>query len=454
MKDTILTKIIKDKYEWITKLKKLYPLKSFNHKVNPSTRSFYHAISDNNKIEFILECKKASPSKGIICSDFDPINIASIYRHYASVISVLTEEKYFKGNLNFLRQVSQSINQPILCKDFIIDPWQIYLARLYQADAILLMLSILNDDNYCKLVTVAHHLNMGILTEVINNKERNRAISLKAKVIGINNRDLRYLSINLNRINVLSPKLPADINIISESGITICNKVRKISNYTNGFLIGSTLMAETNLITSLFKILLGANKVCGLTRTIDARASIESGAIYGGLIFIPGTPRVINENIAQNIISSAALHYVGVFSNNSIKKIVNITTKLAISILQLHGNENQNYIDILNQYLVSDGYLWKVFDIFNIILPINNLSKIDRYVLDNGGGSGKSFNWLLLNEIKLDNIMLAGGLTTANCIAATRLGCAGIDFNSKLEIEPGIKDHKKISTVFDTLRSY
>lgn len=182
MQDTVLAKIVADKYEWVAERKRLQPLESFRHQVQPSTRSFYHALS-GTRTAFILECKKASPSKGLIRADFDPVAIAGVYRHYASAISVLTDEKYFQGSFDFLRQVSRTVSQPVLCKDFIIDPWQIYLARLHQADAILLMLSVLDDDTYRELAAVAHSLNMGVLTEVISDDERQRAIALEAKVV-------------------------------------------------------------------------------------------------------------------------------------------------------------------------------------------------------------------------------------------------------------------------------
>lgn len=133
----------------------------------------------------------------MIRDDFDPARIAAIYKHYASAISVLTDEKYFQGSFDFLPIVSQIAPQPILCKDFIIDPYQIYLARYYQADACLLMLSVLDDEQYRQLAAVAHSLEMGVLTEVSNEEELERAIALGAKVVGINNRDLRDLSIDL-----------------------------------------------------------------------------------------------------------------------------------------------------------------------------------------------------------------------------------------------------------------
>ena len=173
-----------------------------------------------------------------------PAAIASIYKHYASAISVLCDEKYFQGSFDFLPIVSQVAPQPILCKDFTIDPYQIYLARYYQADACLLMLSVLDDEQYRQLSAVAHSLNMGVLTEVSNEEELERAIVLKAKVVGINNRDLRDMSIDLNRTRQLAARLGPDVTVISESGIHTYAEVRELSHFANGFLIGSALMEQ------------------------------------------------------------------------------------------------------------------------------------------------------------------------------------------------------------------
>ncbi len=190
MQETVLNKIVRDKAQWVAARKQQQPLASFQNEIVPSERSFYHALQ-GARTAFILECKKASPSKGLIRENFDPVEIASVYKDFASAISVLTDEQYFQGSFDFLPLVSKTVSQPVLCKDFMIDPYQIYLARHYQADAILLMLSVLDDEQYRQLAAVAHSLNMGVLTEVISEEELQRAVQLEAKVIGINNRDLR-----------------------------------------------------------------------------------------------------------------------------------------------------------------------------------------------------------------------------------------------------------------------
>ncbi|MBP2197906.1 bifunctional indole-3-glycerol-phosphate synthase TrpC/phosphoribosylanthranilate isomerase TrpF [Pantoea cypripedii] len=453
IKGTVLEKIVLDKAEWVEARKAQQPLTTFQNSLQPAERHFYDALR-GTRTAFILECKKASPSKGLIREDFDPATIAGVYRHYASAVSVLTDEKYFQGNFEFLPIVSAAITQPVLCKDFIIDPYQIYLARHYQADAILLMLSVLDDDQYRQLAAVAHSLKMGILTEVSNEEELERAIALEAKVVGINNRDLRDLSIDLNRTRQLAPRLGHGVTVISESGIHNYAQVRELSHFANGFLIGSALMEEDDLNAAVRRVLMGANKVCGLTRAEDARVAHEAGAIYGGVIFAAGSPRQVSTEQAQAVIAAAPLKYVGVFRNNSISDIVTQVTALNLFAVQLHGDENPAFVAELRQTLPANVQIWKALSIKDA-LPARDWPHVDRYVFDNGqGGTGQRFDWSLLQGQKLDNVLLAGGLSADNCVEAAQLGCAGLDFNSGVESAPGIKDASKIAAVFRTLRAY
>ncbi|MBV4411454.1 bifunctional indole-3-glycerol-phosphate synthase TrpC/phosphoribosylanthranilate isomerase TrpF [Enterobacteriaceae bacterium YMB-R22] len=454
MKDTVLAKIVSDKAVWLKARQQQQPLATFQNDIVPSTRSFYDALS-GTRTAFILECKKASPSRGVIRKDFDPARIAGIYKDYASAISVLTDEKYFQGSFDFLCVVSRNVTQPVLCKDFIIDPYQIYLARHYQADACLLMLSVLNDDQYRQLAAVAHSLNMGVLTEASNEEEIERAIRLKARVVGINNRDLRDLSVDLNRTRKLAPRLGPDITVISESGIGSYAHVRELSHFANGFLIGSALMGEDDLSCAVRRVLLGDNKVCGLTRAEDAYAAYNAGAIYGGLIFVPASPRAIDAPRARDIMAAAPLRYVGVVRDMPVSDAVSLAQSLGLSALQLHGREDQAYIDTLRAALPQGVAIWKALSVGET-LPPRSFSHVDRYVLDNGqGGSGQRFDWsLLAGASQLDNVMLAGGLGADNCVEAAKSGCAGLDFNSGVESAPGIKDANKLAAVFRTLRAY
>lgn len=350
MQETVLHKIVRDKEIWVAARKLQQPLASFQNDITLSQRDFYQALQ-GDKTVFILECKKASPSKGVIRDNFNPAEIAAVYKNYASAISVLTDEKYFQGSFDFLPQVSAVVTQPVLCKDFIIDAYQIQLARFYQADAILLMLSVLDDESYRQLAAVAHSLNMGVLTEASNAEELDRAIALGAKVVGINNRDLRDLSIDLNRTRELAPRLPAGVTVISESGINHYRQVRELGHIANGFLIGSALMSEPDLNAAVRRVLLGENKVCGLTRAQDAATAYHAGAVYGGLIFVDSSPRHVDIAQARAVISGAPLKYVGVFRDAQSDTIQNIAERLSLAAVQLHGHEDQTYINQLRDVL-------------------------------------------------------------------------------------------------------
>ncbi|QKJ87293.1 bifunctional indole-3-glycerol-phosphate synthase TrpC/phosphoribosylanthranilate isomerase TrpF [Paramixta manurensis] len=453
MQETVLNKIVRDKAVWVEARKAQQPLATFQNEVKPATRSFYDALQGTRTV-FILECKKASPSKGLIREDFDPATIAGVYKDYASAVSVLTDEKYFQGSFDFLPVVSAVLTQPVLCKDFIIDPYQIHLARFYQADAILLMLSVLDDAQYRQLAAVAHSLNMGVLTEVSTEDELERAIALEAKVVGINNRDLRDLSIDLNRTRQLAPRLTHGVTVISESGINNYAQIRELSHFANGFLIGSALMAEEDLNAAVRRVILGDNKVCGLTRAEDARAAHQAGAIFGGLIFADGSPRRIDIEQAKSLMVAAPLKYVGVFRNHDLRDVVTHVNTLALHAVQLHGDEDQEYVNALRAALPTQTQIWKALSVAEQ-LPPRDWQNVDRYVFDQGsGGSGKRFDWSLLQGQDLNNVLLAGGLSADNCVEAARLGCAGLDFNSGVESAPGIKDAEKIAAVFRTLRAY
>ncbi|MPW36654.1 bifunctional indole-3-glycerol-phosphate synthase TrpC/phosphoribosylanthranilate isomerase TrpF [Vibrio sp. B1Z05] len=449
----VLAKIVADKDIWVEEREKSQPLETFKESLQPSDRSFYDALSGDNTA-FILECKKASPSKGLIRDVFDLDYIASVYKNHASAISVLTDEKYFQGSFDFLPQVKKQTTQPILCKDFMISPYQVYLARHYQADAILLMLSVLNDEEYQALAKVAHALNMGVLTEVSNEDELQRAIKLQARVVGINNRNLRDLTIDLNRTKALAPKLPKGTTVISESGIYNHQQVRDLCQYANGFLIGSSLMSEDNLELAVRKVLLGENKVCGLTHADDALKAYNAGAIYGGLIFAENSKRKVDQETARLTMSGAPLRYVGVFQNQSADYISQIAQSLSLHAVQLHGDEDEDFITKLRQQLPSDTEIWKAYGVLDEVPAF--IGNVDRHLLDSktqtqSGGTGQTFDWSKIND---QNVMLAGGLNADNIAQASKLGCLGLDLNSGVETEPGKKSREKLAKAFAAIRHY
>lgn len=438
--ETVLTRIIDDKRQWLIKQKRDLPLESFKNKLTLSDRHFYQALL-STQTAFILECKKASPSKGTIREHFDLDGIASIYRHYANVISVLTDEKYFQGDFAFITQVRAQVPQPILCKDFMIDSYQVYLARYHQADAILLMLSVLDDEQYRELASVATSLNLGILTEVSNQAELERAIALNAKVVGINHRNLHDLSIDLNRTKILAPQLPKSTIVIAESGVNNHQQVKHLSHYANGFLIGSSLMSEDNLELAVRKIILGENKVCGLTSPEDAQKAYQAGAYFGGLIFAKRSKRQLSLAQAMQIKSAAPLNYVGVFQDQPLDFIVDTAKKLQLTAIQLHGREEHTFIAQLRKHLPPSCQIWKAYGVSNA-LPTLLTENIDRHLFDTKigeqlGGTGQCFDWSLLTEIlkKQTNIMLAGGIGADNAKFAASFGTMGLDLNSAVEMD-------------------
>jgi len=459
LQDTILGKIVDDKIEWVAKRKQAQPLISFKDQLIDSDRHFYEALDQDESV-FILECKKASPSKGLIRPEFDLDLIANVYKNHASAVSVLSDEKYFQGSFDYITQVRDIVTQPVICKDFIIDTYQIYLARHYKADAILLMLSVLDDDAYQAYRDTAHSLNMGVLTEVSNEEERVRAIALGAKVIGINNRNLRDMSIDLKRTKTLAANIPADRIVISESGIYDHSQVVDLSKHANGFLVGGSIMSQDDVESACRKLILGENKVCGLTHAYQAKSVYEAGAVYGGLIFVDSSPRFVDTEQARGIIKGAPLNYVGVFQNEDPELIAYTVKQLGLAVVQLHGDETPREIKTLRRLLPSQCQIWKAHGVSDT-LPEFEKYDVDKHLLDTRigqqtGGTGKVFDWSLLSDSNIDKnkILLAGGLTPENAREAALIGVSGLDFNSGVESAPGKKDVDKVNSAFSAIKQY
>ena len=458
---TILQKIVATKAKHIQALQAKYPLESFKAGLTPSTRSFYDALACE-QTSFILECKKASPSKGLIRATFDLDEICSVYKDYASAISVLTDEQFFQGDFDYLKTVRELVDQPLLCKDFFVDDYQIYLARHCGADAVLLMLSVLDDEQYQALRITAESLGMDILTEVSNEEEMQRAIALNAPVLGINNRNLHDLSTDLHTTEKLVAIAPTDRVIISESGIYTHQQVKHLTQFAQGFLVGSSLMAQADLRRACQKLIVGEHKVCGITRAEDAQAAKDTGASYCGLIFVEKSPRYIPIEHAQQITESVPFHYVAVVQNHRIEHVVSIAQQVKLTAIQLHGTEDQAYIDELKTALhnnaLSHVHIWKAKPVSDT--PPSFDEAVDRFVLDTklgnaSGGTGQAFDWSLITTMDTDTpVMLAGGIAPTNMPDTTALTIIGVDMNSGVESAPGIKDANKIAQVIAAARKY
>lgn len=462
---TILQKIVQDKAVWVANKEKELPLEQILPHITQSDRDFYAALAkgSHNQPAYILECKKASPSKGLIRAEFDLDAIANVYKHYASAISVLTDEQYFQGDFRYINQVKQQTTQPILCKDFMISAYQVYLARYHNADAILLMLSVVDDATYTELANLAHSLGMGVLTETSTDEEFERALALGAKIIGVNNRDLHTLTIDMNRIVRLVEKyrdrIPAEVRLISESGVYNHRQVQQIQPYAHAFLIGSSLMGSQDLNNAVRAIIFGENKVCGLTRPQDVEAVYQLGGLYGGLIFAEGSPRQLSLRQAQELVVHAPLRYVGVFQNQAVDFVEKIAKQLELFAVQLHGDEDENYIAELSQKLAGETEIWKAVsvDLNAENLTIQDNPNVARFVLDSKsgsqqGGTGKAFDWSLIPENIKEKALLAGGITPENIDVALKQSCLGLDLNSGVESSKGVKDLAKLTACFEKIR--
>ena len=259
--NNILEKIISDKKDSIEKYKNSLSIEDL--KKNISKYEDYLNFKNKlkkNKVTVIAEIKKASPSAGIIVENYDPKLIAKQYFNSgADCLSVLTEENYFKGKLEDIFEIKKEVKLPILCKDFMIDSYQVYLAKSFGADAILIILSAIDDKTANEIYNVAQELNMSTIVEVHTNEEAKRAINFKNSIIGINNRNLKTLKTDIQTTYELHKILSNHPEpLICESGIKSEKEVVEIVKKTkiNNFLIGESLLKDLDKKPSLLEKIL------------------------------------------------------------------------------------------------------------------------------------------------------------------------------------------------------
>jgi len=223
----------------------------------PATRPFKEAISKPKQIALIAEIKQASPSKGIICQNFNLEEIARFYQEAGvQAVSVLTEEDFFSGNLVYLDQVKNIFSGPILRKDFILEGYQIYESRYYGADAILLIADLLTKDKLVELMQIADSLGLDYLVEVHDEKELKKVLSLKVPIIGINNRSLRTLEIDFKTTEKLFPLIPREKIVVVESGIKNSQDVLFLKILgASSVLIGTTFMEATDIKSKIEEVM-------------------------------------------------------------------------------------------------------------------------------------------------------------------------------------------------------
>ena len=249
----ILDQIVTDNRQELEARKRAVPLEELQGlvRVQSLPLNFASALR-GERIRLIAEVKKASPSKGIIRHDFHPVEIARIYAsNGASAISVLTEGLYFQGSLNYLRKVRNILGDkrpPLLRKDFLHDPYQIYESRAYGADSLLLIVAILTPGKLTELIGLSHKLGMDCLVEVHNEDELEIALGSGAGIIGINNRDLKTFAVDIATTERLRRLIPPDRIVVSESGIKSRGDIEKLEGWdVDAVLVGETLMSAPDI---------------------------------------------------------------------------------------------------------------------------------------------------------------------------------------------------------------
>tara|TARA_B100000989_G_scaffold298517_1_gene288223 strand:- start:1511 stop:2290 length:780 start_codon:yes stop_codon:yes gene_type:complete len=248
----ILEKICNLKKKNIESLKKTISVQELMHKKRKVQKKSFIDSFKKNKLNLIAEIKKKSPSAGLIRKDFNVIEIAKLYKKAgAECLSILTEKNFFGGNIHFMDTVKKATNLPILRKDFIIDEWQIYESYHHGADCILLIVAILEDKQIKNYLNIAKNLNLDVLVEVHNETETKRAIDLGVKCIGINNRNLKTLKIDLNCFEKLSKLIPKYTIKIAESGLTQNKQLLRLrESGADGFLVGEFLLKQKDIFLS------------------------------------------------------------------------------------------------------------------------------------------------------------------------------------------------------------
>jgi indole-3-glycerol phosphate synthase len=248
LEDNRLAQIIESKRARLERLKQMNPEGAVQSSATRTTliktRSFYDAVSRDDRLNLIAEIKKASPSKGLLRDEYDPVEIAIDYEsHGAAAISILTEEDHFLGSLDHLKRVRPNVSRPLLRKDFIFDPYQVYEAAGAGADAILLIVAILDATILASLIQLAEQAGLDALVEVHDRQELSIALGVGAKIIGINNRNLKTFRVDLHTTLQLAPHVPDATVLVSESGIHTADDIRMLRDVgCDAFLIGEAFM--------------------------------------------------------------------------------------------------------------------------------------------------------------------------------------------------------------------
>ncbi len=355
----VLGRIVAQKRHRVAERVRATPMAALTAVAAPTTRSLRRALAGSSS-RFILECKKASPSGGVLRPDLDPTAIGRAYAGVADAVSVVTDEAFFGGSLEMLLAVRKVVDAPILCKDFVVSPYQVVEARAYGADAVLIMLSVLGDREALECLRTARQLGMDCLVEVHDERELERALALPASdaaIIGINNRNLRTLEIDLATTVRLARRVPHDRILVAESGIQGRADVERLAPHVDAFLVGSSLMKRPDVGDAARELVTGRVKVCGLARWEEGAAVAAAGARFGGLDFSRGARRAVAREEAVAI--AATLPAVGLFAGQHPGFVAETARSLGLAAVQLGGGEDAAFVAEVRRGLPEACELWQ-----------------------------------------------------------------------------------------------
>lgn len=453
----------------------------------PSDTGFpFEAALRQQDFNFICEVKKASPSKGIIAEHFPYLDIAKEYEVAgAAAISVLTEPDFFKGDKKYLQEIANTVKIPVLRKDFIIDEYQIYQAKVWGASAILLICACLDMPTLTKFRELADSLGLSSLVEAHDEHEVQMAIDCGARIIGVNNRNLKDFTVDVQNSVRLRNLVQDDVIFVSESGLETPEDIQVLRDNNIGVaLMGETFMRSPNKVEKL-AYLYGPTyytpkiKMCGISKVETIPAIVDAKPDYMGLVFAPSQRQVtvdqaktlveeLHKQYAnrynrdaeqysnQTLIHQEFIKTVGIFVNETLDNLVTIATEVNLDAVQLHGDEDEAFIQSLKER--TNVEVWKAVQIRSAadaeawINSSADMLLFDAYHKDERGGMGEVFDWSCLDEFERP-FMLAGGIDSTNVARAIRtVRPYGIDISSGIETE-GVKDDEKIKAFTNIVRT-
>lgn len=453
----------------------------------PSDTGFpFEVALRQQDFNFICEVKKASPSKGIIAEHFPYLDIAKEYEVAgAAAISVLTEPDFFKGDKKYLQEIANTVKIPVLRKEFIIDEYQIYQAKVWGASAILLICACLDVPTLTKFRELADSLGLSSLVEAHDEHEVQMAIDCGARIIGVNNRNLKDFTVDVQNSVRLRNLVQDDVIFVSESGLETPEDIQVLRDNNIGVaLMGETFMRSPNKIEKL-AYLYGSTyytpkvKMCGISKVETIPAVVDAKPDYMGLVFAPSKRQVtvdqaktlveeLHKQYAnrynrdaeqysnQTLIHQEFIKTVGIFVNETLDNLVTIATEVNLDAVQLHGDEDEAFIQSLKER--TNVEVWKAVQIRSAadaeawIDSSADMLLFDAYHKDERGGTGEVFDWSCLDDFERP-FMLAGGIDSTNVARAIRtVRPYGIDISSGIETE-GVKNDEKIKAFTNIVRT-